>query len=144
METRFEQLSEKSSYRRQRLFDSNQLFNFFREADEVESWIADKESIAMSDDYGRDIEHVETLLKKFEDFTRDLVTSGERIASLTTQAQTLLDEGHSEGEVSNVGLFVCIWVWLPENVLIYINSSSFLCLFSISYACSFWSMAVLK
>ena len=112
METRFEQLSEKSSYRRQRLFDSNQLFNFFREADEVESWIADKESIAMSDDYGRDIEHVETLLKKFEDFTRDVVTSGERIASLTTQAQTLLDEGHSEGEVSNVGLFVRIWVWL--------------------------------
>lgn len=112
METRFEQLSEKSSSRRQRLLDSNQLFNFFREADEVESWIADKESIAMSDDYGRDIEHVETLLKKFEDFTRDLVTSGERIASLTTQAQTLLDEGHSEGEVSNVGLFVRIWVWL--------------------------------
>ena len=102
METRFEELSEKSSYRRQRLLDSNQLFNFYREADEVESWIADKESIAMSDDYGRDLEHVETLLKKFEDFTRDLVTSGERIASLTTQAQTLLDEGHSEGEVSSV------------------------------------------
>ena len=126
METRFEQLSEKSSYRRQRLLDSNQLFNFFREADEVESWIADKESIAMSDDYGRDIEHVETLLKKFEDFTRDLVTSGERIASLTTQAQTLLDEGHSEGEVSNVGLFIRIWVWLSWK---YTNLHKFLIIF---------------
>jgi len=100
METRFGELSEKASHRRQRLLDSNQLFNFFREADEVESWIAEKESIAASDDYGRDLEHVETLLKKFEDFTRDLVTSGERIASLTAQAQTLLDEGHSEGDVS--------------------------------------------
>ena len=100
METRFGDLSEKSSQRRQALLDSNQLFNFFREADEVESWIAEKESIATSDDYGRDLEHVETLLKKFEDFTRDLVTSGERIASLTAQAQTLLDEGHSEGDVS--------------------------------------------
>ena len=84
METRFEQLSEKSSYRRQRLLDSNQLFNFFREADEVESWIADKESIAMSDDYGRDIEHVETLLKKFEDFTRDLVPSGGQTTLVST------------------------------------------------------------
>ena len=100
METRFSDLSEKSSHRRQRLLDSNQLFNFFREADEVESWIAEMESIATSDDYGRDLEHVETLLKKFEDFTRDLVTSGERIGSLTSQAQTLLDEGHSEGDVS--------------------------------------------
>jgi len=99
METRFEKLSENASHRRQRLLDSNQLFNFYREADEVESWIAERESIATSDDYGRDLEHVETLLKKFEDFTRDLVTSGERIASLTAQAQALLDEGNSEGEV---------------------------------------------
>lgn len=100
METRFQRLSDKASERHQRLLDSNQLFNFYREADEVESWIAERESIAMSDDYGRDLEHVETLLKKFEDFTRDLVTSGERIASLTAQAQALLDEGNSEGEVS--------------------------------------------
>lgn len=99
METRFQRLSDKASERHQRLLDSNQLFNFYREADEVESWIAERESIAMSDDYGRDLEHVETILKKFEDFTRDLVTSGERIASLTAQAQALLDEGNSEGEV---------------------------------------------
>ena len=99
METRFQGLSEKASHRRQRLLDSNQLFNFFREADEVEAWIAERESIATSDDYGHDLEHVETLLKKFEDFTRDLVTSGERIANLTAQAQALLDEGNSEGEV---------------------------------------------
>ena len=99
METRFKGLSEKASHRRQRLLDSNQLFNFFREADEVEAWIAERESIATSDDYGHDLEHVETLLKKFEDFTRDLVTSGERIANLTEQAQALLDEGNSEGEV---------------------------------------------
>lgn len=99
METRFQRLSDKASERQQRLLDSNQLFNFYREADEVESWIAERESIAMSDDYGRDLEQVETLLKKFEDFTRDLVTSGERIASLTAQAQALLDEGNSEGEV---------------------------------------------
>lgn len=99
METRFKGLSEKASHRRQRLLDSNQLFNFFREADEVEAWIAERESIATSDDYGHDLEHVETLLKKFEDFTRDLVTSGERIANLTAQAQALLDEGNSEGEV---------------------------------------------
>ena len=113
METRFGDLSEKSSHRRQRLLDSNQLFNFFREADEVESWIAEKESIASSDDYGRDLEHVETLLKKFEDFTRDLVTSGERIASLTTQAQTLLDEGHSDGDVS-CQLLACDLHCLPD------------------------------
>ena len=99
METRFEGLCQKASHRHKRLLDSSQLFNFHREADEVESWITERESIAISDDYGRDLEHVETLLKKFEDFMRDLVTSGERIAGLTAQAQTLLDEGNSEEEV---------------------------------------------
>ena len=99
METRFEGLQQKASYRSKRLQDSNKLFNFYREADEVESWIIERESIATSDDYGRDLEHVETLLKKFEDFMRDLVTSGERIAVLTAQAQALLDEGNSEEEV---------------------------------------------
>ena len=105
METRFQGLSEKASYRRQRLLDSNQLFNFYREADEVEAWIAERESIATSDDYGHDLEHVETLLKKFEDFTRDLVTSGERIANLTAQAQALLNQGNSEGEVGKPFFF---------------------------------------
>ena len=99
MESRFDELSQKASQRHRRLLESSHLFNFFREADEVESWIAEKESIAISDDYGRDLEHVETLLKKFEDFTRDLVTSGEKIASLTAQAQALLGKGSGESEV---------------------------------------------
>lgn len=99
METRFEALSQKASHRHKHLLDSNQLYNFYREADEVESWITERESIATSDDYGRDLEHVETLLKKFDDFARDLVTSEERISSLTAQAQALLDEGNTEEEV---------------------------------------------
>lgn len=102
METRFEALSQKASHRHKHLLDSNQLYNFYREADEVESWITERESIATSDDYGRDLEHVETLLKKFDDFARDLVTSEERISSLTAQAQALLDEGNTEEEVRNI------------------------------------------
>jgi hypothetical protein len=39
------------------------------------------------------------LMEKFEAFTRDLVTSGERIAKLTTHAQELLDDEHSDSEV---------------------------------------------
>ncbi|XP_068689103.1 spectrin beta chain-like isoform X1 [Montipora foliosa] len=117
METRFEGLCQKASHRHKRLLDSNQLFNFHREADEVESWITERESIAISDDYGRDLEHVETLLKKFEDFMRDLVTSGERIAGLTAQAQTLLDEGNSEEEaIENRMEEVCsMWDTLKER-----------------------------
>ncbi|KAK2560477.1 Spectrin beta chain [Acropora cervicornis] len=117
METRFEGLQQKASYRSKRLQDSNKLFNFYREADEVESWIIERESIATSDDYGRDLEHVETLLKKFEDFMRDLVTSGERIAVLTAQAQALLDEGNSEEEAieSRMEEICSMWDTLKER-----------------------------
>ena len=106
MQKRFTELSDKASSRHRLLIDSCRLFNFLREADEVESWIDEKGSVATSDDYGRDLEHVEILLKKFENFTRDLVTSGERVASLTTQAQSLFDEDHSASEVSEVCFFI--------------------------------------
>ena len=88
-----------SSYRQRRLQESNRLFHFLREADEIEDWIKEKGTIATSDDHGRDLEHVEMLMKKFEDFTRDLMSSGERIASLTAEGQEMLNENHTDSEV---------------------------------------------
>lgn len=67
----------------------------------MEAWIEEKETIVTSDDCGRDLEHVDMLMEKFEAFTRDLVMSGERIAKLTAHAQELLNNEHSDSEVSN-------------------------------------------
>jgi len=48
--------------RRQYLQENMRLFEFFREADEVVKWIKEKETIAGSEDYGTDLEHVQVEL----------------------------------------------------------------------------------
>lgn len=99
LQRRFSKMLSLASNRQHRLQESNRFFHFLREADEIEDWIKEKGTIATSEDYGRDLEHVEMLMKKFEDFTRDLMSSGERVASLTAEAQGMLNENHSDSEV---------------------------------------------
>ena len=48
--------------RRLRLQQSGQLFRSLAEADEAAAWVSDQEQIAASEDYGRDVEHVELLV----------------------------------------------------------------------------------
>lgn len=110
LQTRYSELSEISSYRHRRLIESCRLHAFLREVDEVEAWIEEKETIVTSDDCGRDLEHVDMLMEKFEAFTRDLVVSGERIAKLTSHAQELLNEEHSDSEVSWQILRNAVWL----------------------------------
>ncbi|EDO42140.1 predicted protein [Nematostella vectensis] len=102
LEERYTHLRDVARDRHRRLLDSSRLFNFLREADELGAWVEEKEAIVSSDDCGRDLEHVEMLMQKFEVFTRDLVSSGERIAKLTEHAQMLLDDEHTDSEVERL------------------------------------------
>lgn len=49
--------------REARLIQSRKLFRFLRESEEVAEWIGDQTTIAASEDYGRDVEHVELLIQ---------------------------------------------------------------------------------
>lgn len=48
------------------------LYKFLREADQVVDWINEQITVAASEDYGRDVEHVEILIQKFESFLSTL------------------------------------------------------------------------
>ncbi len=52
-----------SKSRERRLMESRKLFRFLREAEEVAEWINDQTVVAASEDYGRDVEHVELLIQ---------------------------------------------------------------------------------
>lgn len=43
--------------------ESRKLYRFLREAEEVAEWINDQTAVAASEDYGRDVEHVELLIQ---------------------------------------------------------------------------------
>ncbi|XP_071547281.1 spectrin beta chain, non-erythrocytic 5 isoform X4 [Panulirus ornatus] len=84
--------------RAKRLEESRKLFTFLRESDEVGEWLNDQMAIAASEDYGRDVEHVEILIQKFESFLTALAVNEEKLISVKGKARTLIDDGHPEPE----------------------------------------------
>lgn len=72
--------------RKQDLEDSLQAQQYFADANEAESWIREKEPMANTQDYGKDEDSSEALLKKHEALLSDLEAFGNTIKSLREQA----------------------------------------------------------
>lgn len=58
LETRYRQLQEMAAKRHRRLDEFSQLYRFGREADELHSWMNDKEAMVASVEMGKDVEQV--------------------------------------------------------------------------------------
>ncbi|KAK7068041.1 Spectrin beta chain, non-erythrocytic 5, partial [Halocaridina rubra] len=84
--------------RAKRLAESLKLYQFLREGEEVGEWLNEQMAIAASEDYGRDVEHVEILIQKFESFYSSLNINEEKLTVIKEKAKMLLDEKHPEPE----------------------------------------------
>lgn len=72
--------------RKQDLEDSLQAHQYFADANEAESWVKEKEPMVLSQDYGRDEDSSEALLKKHEALLSDLEAFKTTVGSLSEQA----------------------------------------------------------
>ncbi|TKR73840.1 hypothetical protein L596_021099 [Steinernema carpocapsae] len=72
------------------------LLQFLRQCDEVLYWIRDKETFVTAEDFGMDLEHVEVLQRKFDEFLKELTNHHYRITEVNTAADKLIDDGHTE------------------------------------------------
>lgn len=95
---RYALLQRLSRERKQRLEESKKKFNLIREMNEVEHWLSDKEALASAEESAKDLEHVEALRKKSDDFQKDVVANEARLDSINTMAQEMIDEGHFDAE----------------------------------------------
>lgn len=75
------------------------LVQFLRQCDEIMYWIKDKESMIASDDIGHDLEHVEVLQKKFDEFKKDMASQEFRINEIDQKANELVQNNHPEQEL---------------------------------------------
>ena len=66
LDEQYAELTSLLETRRLRLQQSGQLFRFLAEADEAADWVTDLMQTAASEDYGRDVEHVELLVSTGE------------------------------------------------------------------------------
>uniref|UniRef100_A0A8C3QRB7 Calponin-homology (CH) domain-containing protein n=1 Tax=Cyanoderma ruficeps TaxID=181631 RepID=A0A8C3QRB7_9PASS len=96
----YQSLLQKSDTQRKRLQEQLQLYQFEREFQLVDAWLSSKLSVAESDDYGQDLDDVEVLEKKFNDFINEMKPLGHsKVVSLNELASKLDKEGHSKMDV---------------------------------------------
>ncbi|XP_061836679.1 spectrin alpha chain, non-erythrocytic 1 isoform X1 [Nerophis lumbriciformis] len=81
------------------LLHAQKLVQYIRECEDALGWISDKEAIATSEELGQDLEHVELLQKKFEEFQTDLAAHEERVNEVNQLAAKLKQEDHPEVEL---------------------------------------------
>ncbi|XP_034234548.1 spectrin alpha chain isoform X1 [Thrips palmi] len=74
------------------------LVQFIRQCDEVMFWINDKETFVTTDEFGHDLEHVEVLQRKFDEFQKDMASQEYRVTEVNELADKLVTDGHPEKE----------------------------------------------
>ncbi|XP_016308177.1 spectrin alpha chain, non-erythrocytic 1-like [Sinocyclocheilus anshuiensis] len=92
-------LLQKTKEKGVRLLQAQKLVQYLRECEDALDWINDKEAIATSEELGQDLEHVEVLQKKFEEFQTDLAAHEERVNEVNQAAGKLTQENHPEAEL---------------------------------------------
>nr|XP_022910961.1 spectrin beta chain, non-erythrocytic 5 isoform X3 [Onthophagus taurus] len=80
----YNECQELAASRYTQLEDAIRLFGFYRECDDFEKWIKDKEKLLTSDDPN---ENVEQAKRKYEKFVTDLSASNKRIEALDNQVK---------------------------------------------------------
>eukprot|EP00117_Sycon_ciliatum_P010415 scpid4432/ scgid12327/ Spectrin alpha chain, brain; Alpha-II spectrin; Fodrin alpha chain; Spectrin, non-erythroid alpha chain len=98
IDAKYAELIDLAKKRLHKLQESTKRHMLSREANELESWISDKEAVASSDELGKDLEHVEVLIKKFDDFQKDLAANESRVHAVNRLAKQLIEEGHSDAD----------------------------------------------
>lgn len=98
IKSKYSRLQILAKERRQKLEESKKKFFLMREINELEHWISDKEALAGGEEMGKDLEHVQALLKKEDDFKKDMEGNEPRLDSINKMGEDLIEEGHSEGD----------------------------------------------
>ena len=69
-----------------------------REINELEHWINDKEALAGGEETAMDLEHVKPMLKKSEDFEKDVTGNEPLLDDINKMGEDLIEEGHSDAD----------------------------------------------
>lgn len=92
--TTYDQLQLLAQKRHALLEDSICMFGFYRECDDFEKWIKEKERMLRSEEL--DDDDVEKAKRKFEKFFTDLSASSKRIEAIDSAVDDFVRQGHSQ------------------------------------------------
>lgn len=100
MEQLYSRLKELAQERHEKLDESLKLFQFHREIQDLESWIADREVVASSQDNGLDYDYVQMLEERFDRYALETRSVGsERVESVNAISDQLIGTGHGDANL---------------------------------------------
>ncbi|XP_061467332.1 spectrin beta chain, non-erythrocytic 5 [Rhineura floridana] len=94
-------LLQRAESQRKALQEQSQLHQYEREIRLVDAWLSSKQSVAESDNYGQDLEDVEILEKKFEDFINEVRSLGHAKVLLINDLASQL-KGVCHNQISDI------------------------------------------
>ena len=95
----FDKFGQDLEAQKQRLLDQRNAIEFLHEAEEVTDWINTQMAVAASEDYGKDVSHVERLIKSFDSFMQSVLSSEERVNKVLESGSSLLSSNNSQAGV---------------------------------------------
>ena len=78
----WQRLKQMTVLRQEKLYGAHEIQRFNRDADETVAWIAEKDVVLSSDDYGRDLASVQALQRKHEGVERDLAALEDKVSTI--------------------------------------------------------------
>lgn len=87
----WDDLKEVCAARQEALVGAKQVHVYDRTADETITWINEKETALLSEDYGQDLEEIQALVRKHEIFETELAAIREQVESVLDEANKLAD-----------------------------------------------------
>ncbi|XP_068436471.1 spectrin beta chain, erythrocytic isoform X2 [Clinocottus analis] len=97
VEKQYAGLTELAEDRRKKLDHAYHHFLLSREVEDLEHWIAERDTVASSQEMGQDLDHVTLLRDKFREFARETGMLGqERVDLVNETIDELIEAGHAE------------------------------------------------
>ncbi|XP_035827834.1 spectrin beta chain isoform X1 [Aplysia californica] len=99
--SQWESLIDLATYRKKRLNEAVDFYQFFADADDVDTWLMDTLRLVSSEDVGKDEASVQSLLKKHKEVTEELKSYQSVIEALHEQAANLGEQDRESPDVQS-------------------------------------------
>lgn len=118
VQTEYNEMKEHSKKREKHLIDQLRYLSFMREVEDLQEWIAEQMTIASSEEYGTDVEHIEQLIITFDSFISTIHANEPRLQQCIARGEDLIEQRNCHEKIIKVKNTETIQLWTELKELI--------------------------
>lgn len=118
VQSQFEEMKSLSKNREKNLFDQLRYLEFIREVEDLQEWIAEQMTVASSEEYGTDVEHIEQLIIAFDSFISTVSVNETRLQQCISRGDELIKQQNCHEKTIKVKSKETLQMWHELKELI--------------------------